>query len=88
MSFKNEDDYVLVKYNEIQTRIKKTLNIKLHSKSAYDEKYIKAKVKTFNKVINTVFSDKKIPNGSIHYIRIAAISIDSVMKIDKKLSSD
>ena len=30
------------------------LNIKLHSKPVYDEKYIKAKVKTFNGVINTI----------------------------------
>ena len=30
------------------------LNIKLHSKPVYDEKYIKAKVKTFNSVINTI----------------------------------
>ena len=50
----------------------------------YDEKYIKAKVKTFNEVVNTDFSDNKIPTASIHYICIAAINMDSVMKIDKK----
>ena len=43
MSFKIEDDTVLVKYNEIWK--KNVLNIKFHSKSAYDEKYIKTKVK-------------------------------------------
>ena len=47
MSFKIEDDTVLVKYNEIWK--KNVLNIKFHSKSAYDEKYIKTKVKIFNK---------------------------------------
>ena len=47
MSFKIEDDTVLVKYNEIWK--KNVLNIKFHSKSAYDEKYIKTKVKMFNK---------------------------------------
>ena len=31
------------------------LNIKLHSKTVYDEKYVKGKVKTFNEVVNTVF---------------------------------
>ena len=40
-----EDDSVLVKYNEIWNKIKKTLNIKLHSMPVYDEKYITAKVK-------------------------------------------
>ena len=35
-------------------------------------------------MINTVFSDNEIPKEGIHYICIAAGSIDSVMKIDKK----
>ena len=49
-------------------QIKKTLDIKLHSKPVYDEKYVKTKVKTFNSVINTVSSDDKILQESIHYI--------------------
>ena len=59
------NDNVLVKYNESWDKIKKTLDMKFHSKFVYDEKYIKAKVKTFNKVVNTVFSDDKIPKESI-----------------------
>ena len=47
-----EDDRVLVKYNEIWNKIKKTLNIKFHSMPVYDEKYIKAKVNEFNDVVN------------------------------------
>ena len=35
-------------------------------------------------MINTVFSDNEIPKESIQYICIAAINIDTVMKIDKK----
>ena len=53
------------------------LDRKLH------EKQIKAKGKTFNEKVNAVFSDNKILNDSIHYICIAAISIDYFMKIDK-----
>ena len=79
MSFKIENDSVLVKYNEIWNKILKMLNIKLHSKPVYEEKYIKTKVKAFNEVVNIVFSDNKIPKGSIHYICIAAINIDSVI---------
>ena len=63
------------------------LNIKLHSKPVYDQKYIKATVKPFNEVVNTVFSDDKIPKESIHYICIAAVNIDSVSKIDKNIYS-
>ena len=66
------------------TKLKKMLNIKFHSKSVYDEKYIKAKVKTFNGVVKTVFSDDKISSEIVYYICIAAISTDSVMRIDKK----
>ena len=47
-----EDDRVLVKYNEIWNKVKKTLNIKFHSMPVYDEKYIKAKVNEFNDVVN------------------------------------
>ena len=36
MSFIIKDDSVLVKYNEIWNKIKKTLNIKFHSNFIYD----------------------------------------------------
>ena len=49
------DDSVLIKCNEIWNKIKKKLNIKLHSMSVYDEKYIKAKVREFNVVIKKLF---------------------------------
>ena len=83
MSFKIEDDSVLIKYNEIWNKIKEKQGMKFHSKPVYNEKYIKTKVKTFN-VINTIFSDNKIPKESGHYACIEAINIDSVIKIDKK----
>ena len=50
MSFKIEDDSIHFKYNEIWNKIKKMLNIKFHSQSIYDKKYIKNKVKAFNVV--------------------------------------
>ena len=45
MFFLIKDDDVLDKYNEIWDKIKEKLNIKFHSMSAYDEAYIKAKVR-------------------------------------------
>ena len=53
ISFVVKDDDVLDRYNEIWNKIKRTLNIKLHSIPFYDEKYIKAKVKEFNGAIKT-----------------------------------
>ena len=84
ISFKRENDNVVFGYNEIWNKIKITLNIRFHSQPIYNAKYIKNKVKTFNGVINSVFSDNKIPKEVIHCNCIAAICIDSVIKIDKK----
>ena len=78
------DDNVYLGYTEIWNKIKKASYIRLHSQPIYDDKYIKTKVKTFNGVINTVFADSKIPKERNHYICIAAICIDSIMKKDKK----
>ena len=51
MSFKIEKDNVLVNYNGIWNKIKKKLDIKIHSKPVYDEKYIKTKLKKSNCVV-------------------------------------
>ena len=56
-----EDDSILVKYNEIWNKVKEIKVIKFHSNPVYDEKYIKAKVKEFNGVVNTIFLGGKVP---------------------------
>ena len=50
----------------------------------YDEKYIKAKVREFNGAIKTNFLGNKIPKESMHYTCITCITIDSVMRMEKK----
>ena len=82
ISFVIEDDSVLVKYNEIWNRIKKT-DIKVHSKAVF-EKYIRTKGKTFNGVVNTNFWSNEIPKETRHYTCISIICIDSVIKRNKK----
>ena len=84
MSFVIKDDNVLGKYNEIWNKIKKTLNTKFHSVPVYDKKYIKAKVRELDGVMKTKFWGDKIPKEGAHHPCIACITIDSVMKIDKK----
>ena len=84
MSFKIEDESVYLKYSEIWNKIKTSLNTKFHIQPIYDDKYIKTKVKTFSGMINTLFSGKKIPKERNHYICVAAICIDSVLKVDNK----
>ena len=84
MSFVIKDDDVLDKYNEIWDKIKGKLNIKFHSMPVYDGKYLKAKVREFNGLIKTNSFDDKIPKENMHYTCIACITIDSVMRMEKK----
>ena len=84
MSFKIENESVYLKYTKIWDTIKKSLGIKFHSQPIYDDKYIKTKVKTFTSMINTLFSGYEIPKERNHYICIATICIDSVLRVDKK----
>ena len=53
--FMIEDDRLLVKYNAIWNNKLNTISIIFHSIHVYDEKYIKARVKEFNGVVNTNF---------------------------------
>ena len=84
MSFVMKDDNVLDKYSKIWNKLIGELNIKFHNMPVYDEKYIKAKVREFNRVIKTDFLGDEIPKESMHYNCIACITIDSVMRMGKK----
>ena len=84
MSFLIKDDEVWEKYDKIWDVIKNKLGIKFHSEPVYEYKYLKAKVREFNGVIKTNFLGNDMPKENMHYTCIACITIDSVMKIDKK----
>ena len=84
MSFVMKDDDVLDKYNEIWSKIKNRLNIKFHSMPVYDEKYIKSTIRQFNGVVKTKFLGDEMPKENVHYVCIACITIDSVMRMKKK----
>ena len=64
--------------------IKNTLKIKFHSMPLFHKQYIKAKVREFNGVIKTNFLADEIPKENVHYIYITCITIDSVMRMEKK----
>ena len=85
MSCKIEDDAVLFKYSNAWNKIEKIKGIKFHSNPVYDEKYIKPKVKEFNGVVNTNVLGNEVTKEGVYYTCIAWISIDSVMKVDKKI---
>ena len=75
------------KYNEIWDKIKGKLSITFHSKPLYDEQYIKAKVREFNNSmvwLKQTFQVMKYQKEDMHYTCIACITIDSVIRMDKK----
>ena len=84
MSFFIKDDEVWDKYDKIWDVIKNKLNIKFHSEPVYEYKYLKAKVREFDGVIKTNFLGNDMPKENMHYTCIACITIDSVMRMDKK----
>ena len=65
MSFLIKDNDVLDKYNENWEKIKEKLNIRFHSMSVYDERYIKTKVREFECVIKTNFLGGKVPKENM-----------------------
>ena len=66
-------------------KIKELLGgIKFQSEPIYDDSYIKTKVKTFSEMIKTLFDGDKIPEERIEYACIACLSVDYVLKIDRK----
>ena len=84
MSFVTDDKEVYEKYDEIWNVVKKLLKLKFTASPIRDDKYILAKLKIFNKINRTTFTNNIVPMEKNHYICIPAIDIDSVLKTDKK----
>ena len=87
MSFLIKDNELWEKYETSWDVIKNKLSIKFYSKPIYDQKYLKAKVREFDGVIKTNFLGNDMPKENMHYTCIACITIDSVMRMDKKPSA-
>ena len=84
MSFVTDDEEVYEKYNEIWEEVRKRLKVKFTVNPIRDDKDIIAKLKIFNGVNRTTFANNIIPTERNNYVCIAAIDIDSVLKIDNK----
>ena len=84
MSFVTDDEKIYKKYNKIWEVIKNLLKIDFTVNPVRYDIYLAAKLKIFNKVNRTTFTNNAIPIEKDHYICIPVIDIDSVLKIDKK----
>ena len=84
MSFVTDDEEVYKKYNEIWEVVRKLLKVKFTVNPIRDDKYITAKLKIFDGTKRTTFTNNIIPIERNNYVCIAAIDIDSVLKIENK----
>ena len=84
MSFLIKHREVWEKYEHIWNVIKNKLHIKFHSQTIYENKYLKTKVREFDGSFKTNFLGNNIPKENTYYTCIACITVDSVMKMNKK----
>ena len=82
LSIKNHE--VWGKYEEIWNAIKNKLSIKFLSQPIYENKYLKAKVRGFDGNIKTNFLGNDLSKENMYYTCIACITVDSVIKMNKK----
>ena len=69
ISFLIKDDELLKKkYNEIWEKVKYSLNKEFNSEPVYNQKYLKAKIKSYNIKINRNFHSNKIPKEGSQFI--------------------
>ena len=86
MSFKVIDKKLLKKYKKVWERVSSLMNIELDSKpvSGDNDKYIKTKIKSYGDKINKIFQSRKVPKENASYKCLSSISVDSVIKVNKK----
>ena len=84
MSFLIKNEEVGEQYEQIWDAIKNKLGIKLHIKPIYENKYLKTKAREHDGAIKTNFLGNGISKINMHYTWVACITIDSVIRMNKK----
>ena len=84
MSFLIKNCEVWQKYEDISDVIKNKLGINFHIQPIYENKYLEAKVREFNGNIKTNVLGNNVPEENTYYSCIACITLDSVLKMNKK----
>ena len=63
--------------------VKNSLKKQFDSEPVYNEKYLKALIKSYNGKINTSFHNNKIPKEGSQFVCLSIILIDSVSRTGK-----
>ena len=85
MSLLIKNSEVWEKYEKNWDVIKNKLGIKFHCESIYENQYLKAKVREFDGNFKTNFLGINKPKENTYYTCIACITVDSVLKMGKKI---
>ena len=89
MSFVTDNNEFLERYTKIWEKISDLINKKFDSDPVYNNKYINTKIRSYNNDIKTNIRDidnknNKLPEKNKPYRCISLISLDSIVKINKK----
>ena len=67
VSFLMKNDKLLEEYNEIWGKVKNSLKKEFDSEPVYNQKYLRAKIQSYNGKMNTNFYCNKIPKEGSQY---------------------
>ena len=77
MSFVTDDEEIDEKYNKLWEVVRKLLKVNFTVGPVRDDKYLVAKLKIFDRINRTTFTNNAIPIERNHYTWIPAIDIDN-----------
>ena len=86
-SFLIKDNKLLEKYNEISDNISKVVKKGFDSEPVYNEKSLKAKIKSYERKVNINFHNGKMPKEGSHCVCLSVVLIESVFKTGKNYYS-
>ena len=89
MSFFTNNNEFLERYTAIWEKVSDLVNKKFDSDPIYNNKYINTKIRSYNNDIIKIFrnidsKNNKLPEKNKPYKCISLISLDSIIKINKK----
>ena len=80
MSFRIGDEILLGKYKAIQNKIEDLKNNKLNALSAYEDRYIKTKIRRYRDKVYNNFLGFNVPEDDMECESFTVISIGSLLE--------
>ena len=84
MSFRIDDEKLLEKYKTIWTKIENFKSIELNALPAYDDRYMKTKIRIYGDKVYTNICGLNVPEVDIACESFTVISIDSLLVYESK----